>query len=44
MTGMHAAFLLVSICLFVLSAVPPVPYGVSLARLGLAFLAAALLV
>lgn len=44
MTWMHAAFLLVSICLFILSAVPPVPYGASLTRLGLAFLAAALLV
>lgn len=43
MGGMHEAFVIVSVVLLVLSAVPPVPYGASLARLGLAFLAASML-
>jgi hypothetical protein len=41
--GAHVAFLLVSIILFVLSAIPPVPYQSSLRGLGLAFFAGAFL-
>lgn len=37
--GLHLAFLLVAIILFVLSAIPPVPYQSSLRGIGLAFFA-----
>jgi hypothetical protein len=44
LTGLHGAFLIVSAILFLLSAIPPIPYSSSLRGLGLAFLAAAFLV
>lgn len=44
MAGLHGAFLIVSAILFVLSAVPPLPYQSSLRGIGLAFLAGAFLV
>jgi hypothetical protein len=41
MPALKLPFLLVSIILFVLAAIPPVPYSGSLVALGLAFFAAA---
>jgi hypothetical protein len=43
MAGLHTAWLLVAVILFVLSAIPPVPYQSSLRGIGLAFLAGSLL-
>jgi uncharacterized membrane protein len=39
-TEMRTAFLIVAVLLFVLAAIPPVPYTGSLVALGLAFFAA----
>lgn len=41
MAGLQPALIIVAIILFVLSAIPPVPYSATLARVGLAFFAAA---
>lgn len=43
MAQLHVACLLVAVILFALSAVPPVPYNTTLARLGLAFFAGSFL-
>jgi hypothetical protein len=43
MAGLHTACLLVAVILFVLSAIPPVPYQSSLRGIGLAFFAGAFL-
>ena len=40
-TGLRLPFLIVAIILFVLAAIPPVPYSGSLLALGLAFATAA---
>ena len=40
MVELRAAFLIVSVVLFILAAVPPVPYSGSLTAAGLAFFAA----
>lgn len=40
MSEFRAAFLIVAMVLFVLAAIPPVPYSASLVALGLAFFAA----
>lgn len=44
MAGLHGALLIVAVILFVLSAIPPVPYQSSLRGIGLAFLAGSFLV
>lgn len=44
MAGLHGAFLIVAVILFVLSAVPTVPYSGSLRGIGLAFFAGAFIV